>query len=185
MMIKRSSLIKLLRKVHLWVGLWAALLALFFGLTGFLLNHRSVLKIPAAQTQESSIELAWPSPAPANARELADWISRELKLDQPAQRVRSEAAKPVPWGDKTHQQPAHWMISFVSPASQVQADYWVGNAYITVKRTDNNVFAMLNAVHKGGGLGVWWILLADSLAVSLVILSLTGMWLWVLMRKRR
>ncbi|MFD2270727.1 hypothetical protein ACFS07_05380 [Undibacterium arcticum] len=43
---KRAVFLGWLRKTHLYIGLWGALLGLLFGATGILLNHRSVLKIP-------------------------------------------------------------------------------------------------------------------------------------------
>ena len=43
---------------------------------------------------------------------------------------------------------------------------------------DRNVFAFLNRLHMASGMGVAWILLADTIAGSFIILSLTGILLW-------
>ena len=51
-----------LRKAHGWIGLWGAALGLVFGVTGILLNHRAILKIPAAQSQESTVQIELPNP---------------------------------------------------------------------------------------------------------------------------
>jgi hypothetical protein len=182
---RRGVFLKWLRKTHGWIGLWGAALGLLFGVTGFLQNHRAVMKIPAAQAQESTVQLPLPSPAPDNVQAMADWLQQELKLDRAATRVRSEPARPVAWGDKTLKQPAHWSAAFTSPHSNIQTDYWVGNGFITVKRNDNNVFGTLNNLHKGVGVGAGWILLADSLAGSIVLLSLTGVILWTQLNRRR
>ena len=40
------------------------------------------------------------------------------------------------------------------------------------------MFALLTRLHKGVGMGVGWVLLADTLAGGLVFLSLTGLLLW-------
>lgn len=40
------------------------------------------------------------------------------------------------------------------------------------------MFAFINRLHTGVGMGVGWILLADTLAGGLVLLSLTGLLLW-------
>jgi len=182
---RRAAFLKWLRKVHGWIGLWGAALGLLFGLTGILLNHRAVMKIPAAHAQESMVQLPLPSPAPANAQAMADWLQRELAFKEPAIRVRSEPPKPVAWGDKALKQPARWSASFSSLRSNVQMEYWVGNGFVSVKRNDNNLFAMLNNLHKGAGVGVGWILLVDTLAGSIMLLSLTGVLIWAMLNRRR
>ena len=63
----RINAIRWLRKAHGWIGLWGATLGLLFGTSGILLNHRAVMKIPAAQVQESTVQLPLPQPAPENA----------------------------------------------------------------------------------------------------------------------
>lgn len=182
---RRSTFLKWLRKTHSWIGLWGAALGLLFGVTGILQNHRAIMKIPAAQVQESTLQLSLPSPAPANAQAMADWLQQELGLGRTATRVRSEPSRPVAWGDKTLKQPAHWMATFSSPRANMQADYWMGNSFVTVKRNDNNLFGTLNNLHKGAGVGIGWILLADTLAGSIILLSLTGVILWSQLNRRR
>jgi uncharacterized protein len=182
---RRSTILKWLRKTHGWIGLWGAALGLLFGVTGILQNHRAILKIPAAQVQESTVQLLLPTPAPADAQSLANWLQHELKLDRAATRVRSDPPRQVAWGDKTLKQPAHWSAVFSSPRVNLQADYWVGNNFITVKRNDNNLFGTLSNLHKSVGVGVGWILLADTLAGSIILLSLTGVILWSQLNRRR
>jgi hypothetical protein len=182
---RRAIAIKWLRKMHGWIGLWGAVLGLLFGSTGILLNHRAVLKIPAAQTQESTIQIPLPSPAPANPQALAAWLKSSLKLDPDPARVKAEAARPVAWGDRSMIQPPRWSASFTSPSGGVQAEYWVGNSYVTLKRSESNVFATMTNLHKGVGMGVGWILLVDTLAGSIILLSLSGMVLWALTNRKR
>lgn len=67
----------------------------------------------------------------------------------------------------------------------MQADYWVGNASVSVRRTDNGLVATLTNLHKGVGMPVAWILLVDTLAGSLILLSLSGVSLWLMTRRRR
>ncbi len=182
---RRANLLRWLRKVHGWIGLWGAGLGLLFGTSGVLLNHRAVLKIPAAQVQESTVQLPLPAPAPENARAMARWLKDELKLDREATRVKEESPRPAQWGDRSVMQPAHWTMAFTSPTSSVQADYWAGAPTVTLKRGENNLFATLNNLHKGVGLGIGWVLLVDTLAGSIVLLSLTGVVLWTGLNKRR
>ena len=182
---RRAVFLKWLRKTHGWIGLWGAAIGLLFGVTGILLNHRTVLKIPAAQFQETMLQIPLPTPAPANVKEMASWLQKELMVERHASRERSEPAKPVAWGDKTLKQPAHWSVTFSSPQANLQAEYWVGNNFVSVKRSDQNIFGTLNNLHKGNGVGIPWILLADTLAGSIILLSLTGVVLWTQLNRRR
>jgi hypothetical protein len=182
---RRAQFLRWLRKMHGWIGLWGAVLGLLFGLTGVLLNHRAVLKIPAVQTEEASVQVPLPVPAPATPQLLAAWLQRSLHLGAPPSRVGAEPAHPVPWGDQSVVQPAHWSASFTTPSGKVQADYWVGNSYVTVQRVQNNAFATLVNLHKGVGMGLAWVLLVDTLAGSIILLSLSGVTLWTLTHRRR
>jgi hypothetical protein len=182
---RRALAVKWLRKMHGWIGLWGAVLGLLFGSTGILLNHRAVLKIPAAQTQESTVQIPLPSPAPASPQALAAWLKSSLKLAPEPARVKAEEARTVAWGDRKLIQPARWSASFTSPSGGVQAEYWVGNSYVTLKRSENNVFATMSNLHKGVGMGVGWILLVDTLAGSIILLSLSGVALWTLTNRKR
>jgi hypothetical protein len=182
---QRGTFLKWLRKMHGWIGLWGAALGLLFGVTGILQNHRAIMKIPAAQVQETMVQLPLPAPAPSDAQAMADWLQRELALDRAATRVRSEPQRPVAWGDKAVKQPARWSAMFASPQANIQMEYWVGNNFVSVKRNDNNLFGTLTNLHKGVGVGAGWILLADTLGGSIILLSLTGVLLWAMMNRRR
>ena len=182
---RRATFLKWLRKMHGWIGLWGAALGLLFGTSGILLNHRAVLKIPAVQTQESTVQLPLPSPAPADAEAMAAWLRQSLALTREAGKVKAEKPRPVAWGDKAVTQPARWTASFTAPDSNVQAEYWVGNSFVTVKRNDTNAFGVLSNMHKGTGMGIGWILLVDTLAGSIILLSVTGVLLWAMMARRR
>jgi len=82
-------------------------------------------------------------------------------------------------------QPEHWTISFGGPKASVQADYWVGNRSVSVRRTESGFIGTLMNLHKGVGMPVPWILLVDTLAGSLILLSLSGLALWTLTHRRR
>ena len=174
----RPVVLKWLKRTHAWLGLWGAVLGLLFGSTGILLNHRAVMKIPAAKNAESTFQVALPDPPPANAKALASYLQQTLKLDREATKPRIEPAKPAPWGDGKIQQPERWQINFVTQKETVMTEYWVGNRSVSVKRLDPNFFAWLTRLHMGTGASIGWILLADTLAGGLIILSITGLLLW-------
>jgi hypothetical protein len=182
---RRAATLQWLRKMHGWIGLWGAAIFLLFGSTAILLNHRALLKIPAAQSQESTVQLRLPQPVPADARAMADWLQRELALDRAPGKLYSEPSRPVAWGDKPIVQPEHWTATFASPRATIVMDYWLGNNFVSIQRNENKLFLTLNNLHKASGVGIGWILFADSLAGSLILLSFTGVAMWAMINRRR
>jgi hypothetical protein len=183
---RRITFIKWLRKVHGWIGLWGAALGLLFGTTGFLLNHRGgPLRVSTGEPVVSTVQVPLPQPAPETPRELAKWLKQELKLAGKPGRMQNEPAHRVAWGERSIMQPEHWEISFASPHENAAADYWVGNDFVTVKRTENAFLATLTNLHKGVGMSVGWVLVVDTLAGSLILLSLTGVLLWTELNRRK
>ena len=184
----RGSAAIWLRKAHGWIGLWGAALGLLFGFSGIWLNHRAVLPLQLS-SERSNWQLALPDPPPADAEAMAAWLRVSLALPRSASNVRVEKPRPVPWADAssvpTGMQPAHWTFNFAAPRSQIQVEYWVGNRTASVRRTDGGIVATLTNLHKGVGMPLAWVLLVDTLAGSLILLSLSGLALWLLTRRRR
>jgi uncharacterized protein len=181
---RRHAIVQWLRRVHGWIGLWGAVLGLLFGLTGVLLNHRALMKLPAARTQERTLQLAVPRPAPGSANAMANWVRDELALGGGMSRAREEPARPAAW-NRTLIQPTRWTATIATPRTSYQVEYWVGNPFIDVRAVESNLFATLNNLHKGGGLGVAWVLLADTIGGAMMLLSLTGVLLWTQLNRRR
>lgn len=161
-----------------------AVLGLLFGVTGVLLNHRALMKLPAARAQEHTQQLAVPRPAPGGANAMANWVRGELALGGGTSRAREEPARPAAW-NRALIQPARWTATIATPSTSYQVEYWVGNAFIEVRAVESNLFATLNNLHKGGGLGGAWVLLADTIGGAMVLLSLTGVLLWTQLNRRR
>lgn len=175
---KRSRLLKWLRRIHAWIGLWGAVLGLLFGISGFLLNHRDVMKIPAAKMEQAQFLLTLPEQPPADAKILAKWLQTELHIDREPTKITIEKAKTVVWSGQNIKQPSQWRVDFHSPQRSVSAEYWEGNAFVSVKRQEANVFAFITRLHKGVGMEAGWVLLVDTLALGLVYLSLSGLFMW-------
>jgi hypothetical protein len=188
--VKRANTIRLLRKIHGWLGLWGALLGLLFGVSGFLLNHRAVMKIPAAKMEESEIQLAVPAPLPKNNKEFTRFIQTSLNVHQEPVKPRTPKGGGKPerearFMDKDMKQPQTFKVSFQLPQAHIEAEYVAGNQYATVKREDANVWGFITRMHKGVGANAFWVLLADTIAGALLVLSITGVLLWTKMRGSR
>jgi hypothetical protein len=176
--LSRGAFLKWLRRTHAWIGLWGAALGLLFGTTGILLNHRAVMKIPAAKVEQTEIQLPLTGPQPGSPQALAQWLRQTLGLAAGEAHITQESAKTVIWNGAPLRQPARWQIAVRTPQRFVQAEYWEGNAFVSVRRGEANLFALLTNLHKGSGMRAGWILPADTLAGGLIVLCLTGLLLW-------
>jgi hypothetical protein len=109
---------------------------------------------------------------------------------RPPNTIRIEPGKALPWQAPGHQgpplrQPERWQFNFGGPQALIQVEYWSGNQSVSVNTTRNGVLATLNNLHKGVGMSVAWILLVDTLAGSMIFLSISGLILWVQFNRRR
>lgn len=179
---RRSALfIRWLRRIHLWIGLWGAVLGFLFGATGILMNHRAVLKIPVDKAVQRSARVALPDTSSArfrDPRELAQWLQAELQLNGPPTRVHAEPPKRVIWADREVEQPARWVVSWHAPQRGVSAEYHVGNRFVKVDTIDATPLGTLMRMHMATGAGVFWVLLSDTVAGGTMLLSVTGLLLW-------
>lgn len=191
---RRLAFVRWVRRTHGWFGLWGALLGLMMGVSGVWLNHRNVMKLQLPSQQQINAQLELPDSRPATIDALATWLQQTLKLDRPANNQRVERARPVAWTEKGASkgseqrpltQPERWTLNFGGPNHVVQVEYWVGNKSVGVRTTENGFIATLTNLHKGTGMPVPWILLIDTLAGSLIFLSLSGIILWWETHRRR
>ena len=182
--------VRWVRKTHGWFGLWGALLGLMMGTSGVWLNHRAMLKLELPAQQQANGQLALPDPAPTTAEAMAVWLQEALKAERPANNVRVERARPVPWaergeGQRPMMQPERWTFSFGGPNKVIQVEYWAGNKSVSVRSTTNGFIATLTNLHKGTTMPAPWILLIDTLAGAMIFLSISGVILWWETHRRR
>jgi hypothetical protein len=191
---RRLAFVRWVRRTHGWFGLWGAVLGLLMGFSGIWLNHRNVLKLQLPDQQQINAELELPDPRPATIEAMAAWLQQALKLDGPANNVKIDRSRPVAWTERGTErggegrplmQPEHWTLNFGGPNRIILVDYWVGNKSVGVRTTENGFVATLTNLHKGVGMPVPWILLIDTLAGSLIFLSISGAILWWETHRRR
>lgn len=182
---RNPRLLRTLRKWHAWIGLWGAALGLLFGITGFLLNHRAVLKIPALHYERATLQRTLPVPSPASAAELEAWLRADLGMEGKTGRVSIERAHPIVWNGETIEQPEKWSIAFDGTRDMARTEYFVGNRFVKVERIHGNWLAALANTHKGNAANVGWVLLADTIAFSFIALSVSGLLMWSLTRPTR
>lgn len=176
---RRAVFLTWLRKTHLYVGLWGAALGLLFGASGILMNHRSILKIPVEKAAQKTMQLPLPEGSFASPQDMSVWLQQELKFT-PTQTplVRTQPAKKIVWADREVLQPERWSISLQSPQHGTSAEYFVGNRFVKLEQLDATPIGTLMRLHTSVGVSAFWVLLSDTIAGSLIVLSLTGLLLW-------
>ena len=175
---RRSALfVRWLRKIHLYFGLWGAALGLVFGATGLLMNHRALLKIPVEKAVQRTAQLKltqdFDSP-----EAMAAWLQAELQFQGLQSRVKADPPRRVAWGERTVEQPERWSFNWQAPHKAVSAEYFVGNRFVKVETQDATPIGTLMRLHTASGVSAFWVLLSDSVAGALIVLSLTGLLLW-------
>lgn len=173
----RGNSQKWLRRIHAWCGVALAAMLLLFAVTGFLLNHRAVMKIPALDRTEIT-QLLPVEPPPADPAALAAALAPSLGVAPGALAPHVEPARTVPWAGGEVRQPERWLLRADTPSETIQVEYWVGARQAEVRRTKPHLWLHLARLHMSVGAGPGWILLSDAAALALAFLGVSGFWLW-------
>jgi len=186
---RRNTTQRWIRQLHLWIGAWGALAAVLYGFTGLVMNHRSG---DHAWPQGESIEtgrllLEVPKSARDTPQALRAWLRTTQALDAQVVRTSSPAgAKPgAPAVGNGVAQPAKWTLSGGDASVSWSLEYIPGNHTAEVKRSRHSLLAALGRLHKGVGGGRAWTLIADSFAIGMLLLGLSGLWMWARGRNAR
>src|SRR5882757_5102782 len=151
---------RLMRQLHLWIGAWGAMAAILFGVSGFMQNHRAVLKLPQGDSTEvSKVELAVPESARVSREALRAWLRDEQHINVESQRVPAgrggESRGGDPAGPRAAQQ-GRWNFTGGNARVVTQVEYVEGAPTATVRTNVQSPLAILNRLHKGVGGGVAW-----------------------------
>lgn len=174
---RAAAFLRTLRKLHAWVGLTGATFGLLMGFTGFLLTHRSTLKVEAGRSEETKVqvELAAPAPTPeALAQDLAGRLS--LPLARAKTRVRPP--RPASVGGAPVKAAALWIVDFRGHAHSVRATYAPGDRTVQLEKQDNSFLEALKSIHKAETGYVGWVLLADAFVGGILFMILSGVLMW-------
>jgi len=134
--------------------------------------------------ERARVTLQIPADAQTSPEALSLWLRSTQNLD--AQVIRKgppgggkEGAKKdgAPKGDKKPDVPK-WTLSGGSASDAWSMEYTPGNASAEVKHTQHSTLASFNRLHKAVGGGIGWTILADSFAIAMLLLGLSGIWMW-------
>jgi hypothetical protein len=71
-----------------------------------------------------------------------------------------------------------WTFSGGTAREAWNFEYSPGAAQGELKRSAHSPLAAINRLHKGVGGGWTWLLLADSFAIGMLLLGISGVWMW-------
>ena len=176
---QRGRAIRWLKRVHAWTGFWGAVLFLMLGVTGVLLNHRSIWKIETGELQEVSVmTLAIAPGLIANENALGAWAKREFDLPtEPRAPKKKDEGKKAFLG-KAREEAPKWAQQFSHPDGRITVEYIPGSASVAVKQEATNLLGLIKNLHMSNGVGLAWVLFMDSIAGALIAMSVTGFLLW-------
>ncbi|MEE9273516.1 MAG: PepSY-associated TM helix domain-containing protein [Robiginitomaculum sp.] len=195
----RTHIIRWLKRIHAWTGFWGALTFLLLGVSGFLLNHRSILKIETGRPQEvMSITLNIDPTIITSPETLGAWAQKEFGTNIKPRAPRSRGSQPAniqkPDSKRDENKTPNngskrfmnrdvkpaiiWMQAFNAPNSILTVEYSPGSTIIKASKKAKNGWILIKNLHKGSGLGIVWVLFLDLMAGALIAMSLTGALLW-------
>jgi hypothetical protein len=177
---KRNNSHRIVRQLHLWIGAWGAIAAILYGLTGLVMNHRiGDRPWPQGESVELARErLAVPADARTSPEALSLWLRGAHGLD--ASSIRKGAPRGAAEGAAER-----WTLSGGNARASWSLQYAPGSDAAEVKRSRQDWLAALNRLHKTVGGGTAWVLLSDSFAIAMLLLGLSGIWMWARGRTAR
>ena len=177
-----STTYRWVRQLHLWIGAWGALAAILYGMTGLILNHRFGDNAwPQGDSNGAGkTEIVIPTEAQANPEQLSLWLRQNQALDATTIRKGGSGRG----GEAANAAPT-WRLSGGTARNSWSLEYTSGSGSAIIERSQQSTLAAFNRLHKGVGGSAWWILLADSFAIGMLLLGISGIWMWARGRSPR
>ena len=182
---RRRDFYRWVRQLHLWVGAWGALAAMLFGTTGLIMNHRFGDNA-WAQGDSRDLEqrtLSIPTDARGSAEAVSLWLRANESLDADMIRKPHGEGRGEGRGEAHGDAPARmvegpWTLSGGTARESWQVQYRIGEATAELKRVRYTPLAAFLRLHKGASDAWNWRLLADSFAIGMILLGVSGLWMW-------
>lgn len=169
----RQKLAGPLRWLHIYTSMFGLVAILFFSMTGFSLNHPDWVFEGAHSEQNASgkLPLEWLRGPDVARLEIVEYLRRENHVRFALDEFRIEDT------DCT--------LAFRGPAyaADVTIDRATGTYQLT--QVSEGVLAFMNDLHCGRHTGPLWSWVIDITAITLAIVSLTGLALLLYIKRRR
>ena len=179
---RRSRWMDWLRTVHAWLGIWGAVACLIFGVSTLLLLHPELF--PVSEPDVTVRAMPAPEDGIASHQDLGEFVAGEYglvaaaTLGEAPRRGRGGAQAVPAVARQQPNGPESFRASFAGINRTVVATYVQGNAAIEITDTQRGLLHTVKLMHLGRGGGLGWKLMGDVFAGSLLILAITGFFLW-------
>src|SRR4051812_10862169 len=147
---------RLVRQLHLWICAWGAIAAILFGISGFVQNHRGIMKLPQGDnTEVSSVEMEVPGSARESPEAMRNWLRDTQHIDVEMQRGREGGGGPggggwgAGGGGGGGGAPKRGILKGENARTLTKFKYVGGPQPATVHKSENSALAILNRLHKG------------------------------------
>jgi uncharacterized protein len=182
--VARDRVLDWIRAAHLWIGLWGAMLGLMFGVTGLLMNHRAVLRIPVHESETTHTVVRIPSPF-ETPDQLTTWVRGRFSLPNARAIARREEPAHVRFSGQEFDQLERWSVTLATSKVSVNARHVPGSGVVDLEAQDATGWSLLMRLHTGNGASAAWVVLVDTIAGAFIVLTLTGILLWTRLRGPR
>lgn len=165
------AFLSLSRTLHIYLTMLVCLLLLFFGSTGFMLNHANWfgLEVIRNGTREGTLPKTILAP-----------VDRLAVVE----RLRAELGA-VGAVDSFEEETDTLRIVFRRPGLRAEASVGRADGRVTMTTEERGTAALLTDLHKGASAGNGWKWVIDGTSILLVLGSLTGLILWISLPRRR
>jgi hypothetical protein len=166
------AVLKQSRTLHTYLSMLATVLFLFFGTTGFMLNHPTWFGVDKTRSVDAKFTV------PAKPIDAKDKLAVVEFLRANG---ATGAVQPFDWPGEG--EPFH--IGFKSPHGQCDADISLPDGQTQMTIQTRGVAGLITQLHTAREAGRVWQLLLDATAILLVLTCVTGLVLWQSLPKRR
>jgi len=165
----------LARWLHLYLSVVSFVLVLFFAVTGLTLNHADWFDDATVTTElKGKVEPTWVTgtdTATVNKLAIVEYLRATHQLKGTVSEFRIDDRE--------------CSLSFHGPGYSADAFVNRADGTYTVTETKMGLVAVLNDLHKGRDTGRGWAWVIDIAAVFMTLVSITGLALLLVLKKRR
>jgi uncharacterized protein len=161
----------LLRLVHSYLTMFSLLLFLFFGVTGFILNHEDWFGLDQSIDKEDSGELDIKLCKEPDKLAIVELLRRDYHVRGPLYEFQVDELELV----VLFRRPGH--------SADVVIDRETGA--IDIKTEISGTLAMLTEIHQGKSGGLAGALIVDATSILLILAGLSGFLIWLTVPAQR
>lgn len=156
------------RQIHFYSGAFLLVFLLLFFITGYLLTQHDWFDHPDPVIEKSSYQLSVPKID--SEQQKADWIRKEYNLKGKSSPVRQKDN-------------GSWQVDFISPRFTIKTHVFPDADSVAIEKSANPTYRTIVVFHRmhnyGGGLRYdIYLAFMDMVSISLLVFSITGMYLW-------